>query len=147
MQHQGTDGTHNKLTETKNAANCLATGHTTILLRSQKMVRVTGYKLNPQLLRWLREHPAVSGRCGRYNESLTYHRTCWRLRDRLTERDIVQLMMAYKTGIATKELAERYGINVKSVRKLLLEFGAKQRSQNDPTHRHVRRNWSNYHGD
>jgi ribosomal protein S25 len=27
--------------------------------------------------------------------------------------------MAYKTGIATKALAERYGINVKSVRKVL----------------------------
>jgi hypothetical protein len=30
--------------------------------------------------------------------------------------------MAHKTGMATKELAEHYGINVKSVRKVLRDW-------------------------
>jgi DNA-binding CsgD family transcriptional regulator len=56
-----------------------------------------------------------------------YRATKWRLRDRLTEKDIIRLTMAFKTGIATKDLAERYGINVKSVRKLLRKHGVKRR--------------------
>ena len=37
----------------------------------------------------------------------------------MTETDIVRLIMAYQTGMATKALAERFGINVNSVRKML----------------------------
>ncbi|WIG58335.1 MAG: hypothetical protein OJF49_001080 [Ktedonobacterales bacterium] len=37
--------------------------------------------------------------------------------------------MAYQTGIATTELAARYSINVKSVRKLLREHGMRRRWQ------------------
>ncbi len=43
--------------------------------------------------------------------------------------DIVRLIMAFKTGMATKELGERYGINVKSVRKLLGEHGVNRQSR------------------
>jgi hypothetical protein len=83
------------------------------------MVREMGHKVNPQLLRWLREHPVLATRCSDDNDSRTYRRNCWRLRDRLSERDILRLCMAFETGIATRALAERYSINVKSVRKLL----------------------------
>lgn len=93
----------------------------------QHLVRVTGHKLNPALLRWLREHPTSARRCHGYNNSRAYRRTCWRLGDRLSERDIVRSIMAYQTGIVIKELAKRYEINVKSVRKVLRERGVKRR--------------------
>jgi hypothetical protein len=35
--------------------------------------------------------------------------------------------MAFRTGMATKGLAERYGINVKSVRKVLGEHGVRRK--------------------
>lgn len=95
------------------------------------MVRVTGYKLNSELLRWLREHSVPMERCSSDNKYDTYRRTCWRLHDRLSERDIVRLIMAFNTGIATKELAKRFSINVKSVRKLLLEYEVKQLARLD----------------
>ena len=87
-----------------------------------------GHKLNSELLRWLREHQASAARCSDDNESHAYRRTCWRLRDRLSERDLVRLIMAYQTGIATAELAGRYGINVKSVRKLLQMYQSTRRA-------------------
>ena len=39
---------------------------------------------------------------------------------------ILSLSMAFKTGMETKALAERYSINVKSVRKVLRENGMKK---------------------
>jgi hypothetical protein len=75
------------------------------------------HKLNSQLVEYLREHPHLKNRQIRRKRSVVYRATKWRLRDRLTERDIVRLIMAFKTGIVTKALAERYDINVKSVRK------------------------------
>lgn len=84
-------------------------------------MHLTGHKSNFELVEWLRAHPYLKNRQYRPKRTAAYRATKWRLRDRLTERDVVRLMMAYKTGIATKELAERYGINVKSVRKLLRE--------------------------
>lgn len=89
------------------------------------MVRQMGHKLNAELLRWLREHPVTAARCRDNNEARTYRRTCWRLRDRLSDLDILRLIMARQRGIAMNELTERYEINVKSVRKLLREHIAK----------------------
>lgn len=53
-----------------------------------------------------------------------YHATKWQLRDRLIERDIVRLVMAFKTGMAMTDVAEHLGINEKSVRKLVRELGS-----------------------
>jgi hypothetical protein len=44
---------------------------------------------------------------------------------------MIRLVLAFQTGIATKELAKRYGINVRSVRKLLREEGVKRKSWKD----------------
>jgi site-specific DNA recombinase len=90
-------------------------------LNMQHLVRVTGHQSNSELIEWLRAHPYLKNRQYRPKRTVVYRATKWRLRDRLTERDVVRLIMASKTGIATKELAERYGINVKSVRKVLRE--------------------------
>lgn len=90
------------------------------------MVRVTGYKLDPQLLRWLREHPTVSGRCDSDDSFTSYRRRHWRLRERLTEVDVIRLIMAFKTGMATRAIAEHYRMNVKSVRTLLYEQDARR---------------------
>ena len=90
------------------------------------MVRVTGLNLNEELLRWLREHPVVSRRCSDDNDPMAYRRKNYRLRDRLNEREILRMIMARKTGIAIHELADRYGINVKSARKLTAGYGVKE---------------------
>lgn len=63
--------------------------------------------------------------------------TCWRLRDRLSERDVVRLVMASKTGIATKEIADRYSINVKSARKLLRQRGERECREATRQRRHL----------
>lgn len=95
-------------------------------LNMQHLVREMGHKLNPELLLWIREGKYAKTRCANDNSQSSYRRTCWRLEDRLSERDIIRVVMAYQTGIATSELAERYGINVKSVRRLLRERDAKR---------------------
>lgn len=42
-----------------------------------------------------------------------------RLRDRLTERDIVDLITAYRDGATAASLATDYGLSLKSVKRLL----------------------------
>ena len=88
---------------------------------------MTGHKSNFELVEWLRAHPYLKNRRYRPKRTAVYRATKWRLRDRLTERDVVRLMMAYKAGIATMALAERYAINVKSVRKVIQQHDIKQR--------------------
>jgi hypothetical protein len=39
------------------------------------------------------------------------------------DQEIDELVTAFKTGVAKHVLAERYGINIKSVKKLLRERG------------------------
>jgi hypothetical protein len=91
------------------------------------MVRVTGYKSNSQLMEWIKEHSAPVRQPKRRSHSVVYRATKWRPKDRLTEVDVVRLVMAYQTGIATKELAKHYGINVKSVPKLVREHAIRRR--------------------
>lgn len=79
-------------------------------------------KSNSALLEWIRDHPASVRQVNGRSQSIVYRATEWRLKDRLTEADIVRLAMAYQTAMTTRALAERYGINVKSVRKLLREM-------------------------
>jgi hypothetical protein len=95
------------------------------------MVHLMGYKWNSQLATYLRAHPHLENRRFKPKRAVVYRATKWRLRDRLTEKDIVRLIMAFKTGMAMRDLAERYGINVKSVRKLLREHGVKRQSRYD----------------
>lgn len=91
------------------------------------------HELNSELFKWISANPYEE--LGRLNaeQSAARRKPKWRLRDRLAERDIVRLIMAYKTGIATKELAEWYAINVKSVRKVLKLRGVKRKLRQDST--------------
>jgi hypothetical protein len=95
------------------------------------MVQVMRHKSNSQLIEWLREHSHLDKRQLRRKRDVVYRATKWRLQDRLTERDVVRLVMAFRTGIAMKALAKRYGMNVKSVRKLLRECEVKTRPRCD----------------
>ena len=88
------------------------------------MVRLRGHKLNSELMRYIREHPHLKNGRSRHDQPVVYRATKWRLQDRLTEVDMIRLVMAFQTGIATRELAARYAINVKSVRKVLREHRA-----------------------
>lgn len=84
-----------------------------------------GHKSNPELLAWLKAHPAPVRRAKSRWSAVAYRATKWRLRDWLTEVDVMRLVMAFKTGMATKEIASRFGVNIKSVRKLLYEQDAR----------------------
>jgi len=90
------------------------------------MVHLMRHKSNSELIGWLREHPRLKNERFWSKPDVVYRATAWRLRDRLTERDIVRLIVAFQTGMATKELATRFNINVKSVRKLLRENGGQR---------------------
>jgi hypothetical protein len=43
----------------------------------------------------------------------------WSLRDRLDERDIVNLITAYREGATATSLAAAYGLSLESVKRLL----------------------------
>ncbi|HEX8995160.1 MAG TPA: hypothetical protein VF812_03935 [Ktedonobacterales bacterium] len=53
------------------------------------------------------------------------------MRDRLSEYDIADIEQAFKSGAAKHILAKRYGINERSLKKLLREEGVKRKSWND----------------
>lgn len=93
------------------------------------MVRGTGHKLNSELIEWLSAHSYLRNRQYRPKRTVVYRAAKWRLRDRLTEKDVVRLIMAYQTGLPATAIAEKYDLNVKSVRELLRERGVKRRSK------------------
>jgi site-specific DNA recombinase len=89
----------------------------------QHLVHLMRHNSNSELVEWLRKHPHLKSRSSKGRLPVVYRATKWRIRDRLTEKDIVRLIMAFKTGMVTMALAERYGMNVKSVRKVVREHG------------------------
>ena len=97
------------------------------------MVGVTRFKLNAQLARYLRKHPeeraAAPSAPPAPPSYQSPHR--WRLRDRLSEQDIADLIAAFKAGTPKHILAKRYGVNKRSLKKLLREEGVKRRSRWD----------------
>jgi len=100
-------------------------------LNMQHLVRVTGHKLNPELLRWLRSDNWTKVRHNDNNSSLSYRTKLYRLHDRLSEQEIDMLVIDFMAGTAKQTLAERYGINIKSVKKLLRERGVRRKSRWD----------------
>jgi hypothetical protein len=50
----------------------------------------------------------------------------WSLRDRLTERDIAELITAYRDGATAASLAADYALSLKSVRRLLHTAGVRR---------------------
>ena len=96
------------------------------------LVGVRGFKLNDQLALYLQEHPKVRKRQSNLNPSvLSYHAHPWRIRDRLGEVAVTRLACSFKAGAPKHVLAKRYGINERSLKKLLREEGVKRRSRWD----------------
>ncbi|WP_130348430.1 hypothetical protein [Herbihabitans rhizosphaerae] len=50
----------------------------------------------------------------------------WRVRDRLSEADVRELVSAYLSGVTARELADRFAIGLSSVKRLLREHGARR---------------------
>ena len=50
----------------------------------------------------------------------------WRLRDRLTEREVVALIDSYCAGVPSRELAVRYGFSQTAIKRLLRESGVRR---------------------
>lgn len=87
-----------------------------------KLVGVTGFKLNQQLARHLRSHPLSSSA----PVPLPYSRPVGkRICDRLSEKDITELLAAFRVGVPKHVLAEEYGISLTSVKRVLRKHGAR----------------------
>lgn len=95
------------------------------------MVHLRGHKLNSDLLEWLKTHPYLENEDYYRTKSVAYRATATKLKDRLSDEKIDELVTAFQTGVAKHALAERYGINIKSVKKLLRERGVKRKSRWD----------------
>lgn len=61
----------------------------------------------------------------------SYQARQWRVRDRLSEQQIRDIVTAFTGGTAKHVLAKRYDINLRSLRKLLREEEVKRKSWND----------------
>ena len=94
-------------------------------------VGVTRFKLNPELARYLRDGPTVGKLPAHLDGPSSYHTPRWRVRDRLSDREVADLVAAFKAGTPKWQLAERYSINLKSVKQLLREHGVRKRSRYD----------------
>ena len=99
------------------------------------MVGVRRFKLNTELARYLREQPLqplAHGQPVPPAPSLpSYHAARWRVRDRLGEAGVAELVAAFKAGTPKHILAERYGLNLRSVKRLLRTEGVKRQSRYD----------------
>lgn len=97
------------------------------------MVGLRQLRLNSQLLRYLREDRTADEQPQIHSPSpLSYHRhRRWWIRNRLSEDDMAQIVGSFKAGTAKHVHAERYDINLRSLKKLLREEGVKRWSWND----------------
>jgi predicted RNase H-like nuclease len=62
----------------------------------------------------------------------------WSLRDRLTERDITELITAYRDGATAASLAADYALSLKSVKRLLHTAGVRRTPSLDELRRQRR---------
>lgn len=91
-----------------------------------------GHNLNithekiPELFDWINTNPYEEIGRLKAEEAAARRKPQWRLRYRLTERDIIRQAMAFETGIAAKELAQRFGISISSVKRLMRKQKAKR---------------------
>jgi DNA invertase Pin-like site-specific DNA recombinase len=88
--------------------------------------------LNAQLVRVLREGPPSVAHSPLNPSDLSYQRhRRWKIRDRFSEDEIAQIVKAFKAGTPKHELAKRFGMNLRSLKKLLREEGVKRKSWKD----------------
>lgn len=99
----------------------------------EHMVGVRGFKLNSQLAEFLRKHSAELQQPTSVSSPQSIYRRYrhWRVRDRLSPQDIRDLVRAFKAGTPKHDLAERYDINLGSLKKLLREEGVTRKSWRD----------------
>jgi hypothetical protein len=96
------------------------------------LVGLTRLNLNPQLSRYLQTHSTAILKRQSQAQALLYpRRRIWRIRDKLSEQDIVRLIVAFKMGTPKHLLAKHYGIGMKSVKKLLKAYRVKRQSRYD----------------
>src|SRR5579859_4712890 len=97
------------------------------------MVELRQLQLNAQLLRYIQEDRKAGAQSLALSPSaLSYHRhRRWRLWNRLSEEDIAEIVQAFKAGTVKHILAERYNINLRSLKRLLREKGVKRKSWKD----------------
>lgn len=93
------------------------------------MVGLRELNLNPRLEEYLNRLP--EGRRELSEQLHSYTSRPWRVRDRLSQREIAAIVKAFKAGTAKHVLAKRYGIALGSVKKLLRERGVKKRSRDE----------------
>jgi hypothetical protein len=88
--------------------------------------------LNAQLVHVSREGPAAVPPTPLDLTDVSYQRhRRWKIRDRLSDEDIAQIIRAFKAGTAKHVLAKRYDINLRSLKKLLREERVKRKSWRD----------------
>lgn len=93
---------------------------------------LTGFKLNHQLAEHLKEGAIECKHQPPPVHSVRpYQARHWRVRDRLSEQQIRDIVQDFKAGTAKHVLAERYDINLRSLKKLLREEGVKRTSWKD----------------
>ena len=56
----------------------------------------------------------------------------WRIKDRLTQADLDQLVASFGQGAAIPELADRYGVSPTSIKNILRQHGARRRPKYRP---------------
>jgi hypothetical protein len=56
----------------------------------------------------------------------------WRIKDRLTQSDLDQLVASFGQGTAIPELAERYGVSPTSIKTILRHRGTRRRPKRRP---------------
>jgi hypothetical protein len=87
-------------------------------------VELSGLNLNQHLVRVLREWPASVPPMPINPLDLSHQRRRkWKIRDRFIEDEIAQIVMAFKAGTPKHALAEQYGMNLRSLKKLLRAAG------------------------
>jgi hypothetical protein len=92
-------------------------------------VGVNGINVIAQLARVLREGPGAAPSAPNKPIELQYprHRR-WKIRDRFSKDEIAQIVNAFKAGTPKHVLAKRYDMNLRSLKTLLREEGARRKS-------------------
>lgn len=76
------------------------------VLLADHQAHLMGHKSNSQLIEWIKKHRHKNRKPLAHIYGRTYRSASWRIRDRLTGKDINQLVTAFKAGTAKHVLAD-----------------------------------------
>jgi hypothetical protein len=90
------------------------------------------YWNRPDLLEQLRKVAVILSRSGREGNMGAEVATetvvrSWRLRDRFSPQDLQAMIGLYQSGTTAKQVAEKYGVSLRSVKRLLHRHGIRRR--------------------